>query len=436
MEFTRKRYDSLNEIVFSATHESGLKVILIKKEGFKKNYATFSTKYGSVNTQFVVPGENEVTHVTPGIAHFLEHKVFEQPDGSNAFNDFSKYGANANAFTSFGVTNYLFSCTDYFFENLEILLNFVQTPYFTEENVEKEKGIIAQEIKMYEDDAEQTCMYNCLEAMYEKHPVRINIAGGVEDIMKTTPELLYKCYKTFYHPSNMALICVGNIDEDKLWECVEKNIKPVPSQEKITQVFPTEGKNVYKSRIEAEFDIPTPMFMIGFKDNSTGGCSEEILKREVLTTCLLRTLFGRSSSFYEKLYEEGIINKTFSAFYEYEESCGYAAFFGESEKIDELKVRIFETVSEAKNKGIDKESFERAKKVLCGQFMAVLDKVESLGNEFMMAYHKGVNLFDYADVCKSLTLEDAQKRIDELFNESQCAVSVVMPKKGNGMNNE
>ena len=197
MEFTKTYYDTLNETVYSATHKSGLQVILIKKPGFKKSYATFSTKYGSINTEFVVPGEDETTKVIPGIAHFLEHKVFEQPDGSNAFNDFSKYGANANAFTSFGVTNYLFSCTDYFYENLEILLNFVQTPYFTEENVEKEKGIIAQEIRMYEDDAEQTCMYNCLEAMYENHPVRINIAGKVEDIMKTTPELLYKCYNNF-----------------------------------------------------------------------------------------------------------------------------------------------------------------------------------------------------------------------------------------------
>ena len=246
MEFTKTHYDTLGETVYSATHKSGLRVILIKKEGFKKSYATFSTKYGSINTQFVVPGENEVTSVIDGIAHFLEHKVFEQPDGTNAFNDFSKYGANANAFTSFGVTNYLYSCTDHFYENLEILLNFVQTPYFTEENVEKEKGIIAQEIRMYEDDAEQTCMYNCLEAMYENHPIRINIAGTVDEIMKTTPELLYKCYNTFYHPSNMALICVGDLDENKIGEYVEKCIKHDSPHGEITQVFPEERKEISK----------------------------------------------------------------------------------------------------------------------------------------------------------------------------------------------
>lgn len=431
MNFTKTHYDTLNETVYSATHKSGLKVILIKKPGFKKSYATFSTKYGSINTEFVVPGETDITKVIDGVAHFLEHKVFEQPDGSNAFNEFSKYGANANAFTSFGVTNYLFSCTDYFYENLEILLNFVQTPYFTEENVEKEKGIIAQEIRMYEDDAEQTCMYNCLEAMYEKHPVRVNIAGSVDEIMKTTPQLLYKCYNTFYHPSNMALICVGDLDENDIMNMVEKCIKTDTPHGEITQVFPEENKKAYKRRIEAKFDIPVPMFMIGFKDPETGGTSEEMLKREILTNCILRVLFGKSSTFYKKLYDKGVINKTFSAFYEYEDSCGYAAFFGESEKTDELEKEIFLTLDDAKKNGIDKGAFDRTKKVLLGQFMSVLDSVEGFGNEYMFAYHRGVNLFDYARICESLTVEEGLNRLEEIFKEEQCSISLVLPKKNN-----
>ncbi len=432
MTFTKTHYDTLDETILTATHKSGLKVILIKKPGFKKSYATFSTKYGSINTEFVVPGENETTRVIDGIAHFLEHKVFEQPDGTNAFNDFSKYGASANAFTSFGVTNYLFSCTEYFYENLEILLNFVQTPYFTEENVEKEKGIIAQEIRMYEDDAEQTCMYNCLEAMYEKHPVRVNIAGSVEEIMKTTPKLLYKCYNTFYHPSNMALICVGDLDENKIFSYVEKCIKTQEPHGKITQVFPKESTKAFKRRIEAEFDIPVPMFMIGFKDPSVGGTSDEMLRRETLTNCILRVLFGASSPFFKKLYDSGVINGTFSSFYEYEDSCGYAAFFGESEKIEELEKEISETIQKALRDGIDEESFERAKKVLCGQFMSMLDSVTNLGNDYMFAYHRGINLFDYASICESLTLDMVKARIEELFSEEQCSTSIVLPKKKNG----
>lgn len=425
MTFTKLHYDSLNETVYSATHNSGLKVILIKKEGFKKSYATFSTKYGSINTEFVVPGESEKTVAIDGVAHFLEHKVFEQPDGSNAFNDFSKYGANANAFTSFGVTNYLFSSTDYFYENLEILLNFVQTPYFTEENVEKEKGIIAQEIKMYEDDPEQKCMYNCLEAMYKNHPVRKNIAGSVEEIMKTTPELLHKCYNTFYHPSNMALICVGDLDENKIWEKVQKCIKKNSYNGKITQVFPEEPKKVNKSYIEASFDIPTPMCMIGFKDNKTGGSGSQMLRRDILTNAVLETLFGKSSSFYKRLYDKGVINKTFSTFYEYEDSCAYAAFFGETEKYECLNDEIFAEIEKVKEKGIDEDSFERAKKVLCGQFLKTLDSVESFGNDYMFSYHRGINIFDYVAVCKKLRAQDGLERIEELFNKEQCALSVV-----------
>ena len=429
MDFVKTYYDTLNETVYSATHKSGLRVILIKKEGFKKSYATFSTKYGSINTQFVVPGESEVTKVIDGIAHFLEHKVFEQPDGSNAFNDFSKYGASANAFTSFGVTNYLYSCTENFYENLEILLNFVQTPYFTEENVEKEKGIIAQEIKMYEDDAEQACMYNCLEAMYENHPVRINIAGTVDEIMKTTPELLYKCYNTFYHPSNMALICVGDLDENKIGEYVEKCIKHDTPHGEIKQVFPKEKKSVFKERIEAEFDIPMPMYMIGYKDVKTGGTSDELLKREILTNCILRVIFGQSSKFYKDLYDKGIINATFSAFYEYEDSCAHAIFSGESEHIETIAEEIEKAIEKAKEEGLDKEAFERTKRVYCGQFLDILDHIESFGNEYMMSYHKGVNLFDYPRICEEITIDDAMERLGEIFVKSQRAISVVNPKK-------
>ena len=188
---------------------------------------------------------------------------------------------------------------------LEILLGFVQTPYFTEENVEKEKGIIAQEIRMYDDDADQVCYYNCLKAMYKNHPVRTEIAGSVEEIMKTTPELLYKCYKTFYHPSNMALICVGDLDEQRIAELVDKHIKTEKTQGSIVQVFPDEPRTVNKKYAEAHFDIPMPMFMLGFKDKEVGGSGADMLKREILTSCILRVLFGKSSPFYRRLYDSG-----------------------------------------------------------------------------------------------------------------------------------
>ncbi len=429
MNFVEEYNSELKETIFRAKHKSGLSVILIKKPGFKKSYATFSTKYGSINTEFVVPGESESTKVIDGIAHFLEHKVFEQPDGTNAFNQFSLYGANANAFTSFGVTNYLFSATDYFYENLEILLNFVQTPYFTEENVEKEKGIIAQEIKMYEDDAEQSLYYNCLDGMYYNHPVKTKIAGSVEEIMKTTPELLYKCYNTFYHPSNMAVICVGDLDEKKLGEIIDNCIDKEAQSGKITQIFPTEKKGSKEKRVETHFDIPMPMFMLGFKDSDEAINGEELLKRDILTSALLRTLFGKSSKFFTRLYEKGIINKSFSAFYEYEDSCGYAAFSGDCQSPDEVAENIFLEIENTIKTGINKDDFNRAKKVLLGNFISMLDSTESLGNEYMFAFHRGIDLFEYPRICREITIEEAEKRLKQLFTKENSTLSVVLPKK-------
>lgn len=429
MNFVKMYDKNLGETVLRGTHQSGMPVTIIQKTGFSKSYATFSTKYGSINTVFQAPGENAPTEVIDGVAHFLEHKVFEQPDGTNAFNEFSKYGANANAFTSFGITNYLFSCTENFYENLKILLSFVQKPYFTEENVEKEKGIIAQEIRMYDDDADQTCFYNCLEAMYQKHPVKTKIAGSVEEIMKTTPNLLYRCYNTFYHPSNMAVVCVGDIDAQRVGEIVEECISPEKSKGSIVQVFPKEPEAVAKKRAEAYFDIPRPMFMLGFKDIHTGGNGKELLMRDILTNAVLATLFGSSSPFYKELYEKGIINKSFSAFYEYEESCAYAAFTGETNEVDKLIEKIYETIEYALETGIDERVFLRMKKVMLGRFLSVLDNIESFGNEYVFALHRGIDLLEYPSVLKDATVDAANTRLRELFNKERSSVSVVLPKK-------
>lgn len=429
MNFEKIYDNTLGETYFRGTHESGLHVIVIQKTGFSKSYATFSTKYGSINTVFQAPGEDTPTEVIDGIAHFLEHKVFEQPDGTNAFNEFSEYGANANAFTSFGVTNYLFSCTENFYENLKILLGFVQTPYFTAENVEKEKGIIAQEIRMYEDDADQTVFYNCLEAMYHIHPVRKNIAGSVEEIMKTTPELLRRCYDTFYHPSNMAVVCVGDIDCARVGEAVEECVSTQKRTGEIVQVFPNEPDSVAQKRVQAYFDVPQPMFMLGFKDICTGGSGEELLMRDILTNAALLSVFGESSPFYKKMYESGAINKSFAAFYEYEQSCAYAAFSGEAQNPDKLAEEITNAAVAAAERGIDPQAFERAKKVMLGSFLAMLDNVERFGNEYVFAYHRGIDLLEYPRLLKNATVNEANARMRELFKEERSSLSVVLPKK-------
>ena len=233
------------ESVFYKKHESGLNIYIMPRSGYSSSYAIFGTKYGSVDSEFVVPGEESVTKVPDGIAHYLEHKMFDQPDGNNVFDKFSKFGGEANAFTSFNMTAYLFSCTENFEENLETLMDYVQSPYFTKESVEKEQGIIGQEIRMYDDNAPWRVFFNFLGLLYQNNPVKLDIAGTVESIAEIDYELLYKCYNTFYNLSNMTLFVTGDFDTEKTLAIIEKNIKNnVPFSEEIKRIYPDEPKAV------------------------------------------------------------------------------------------------------------------------------------------------------------------------------------------------
>ncbi len=424
MKFTKK-YDSLlKDCIYEGEHKSGLKVIILQKNTAKK-YATFSTCYGSINTEFVVPGETEVTKVIDGVAHFLEHKVFEQPDGTNAFSLFK--GADVNAFTSFGVTNYLFSCTDYFYENFRQLLSYVQTPYFTEENVEKEKGIIAQEVRMYDDDPGQVCFYNCLKGLYKNHPVRTEIAGSVEEVMKTTPELLYKCYNTFYHPSNMAVICVGDIDPEKVGDIVDELITKDKPEGEIRQVFPSEPDEIVSPETEARFEIAMPRFSLGFKDIETGG---DMLRRDIVTSALLKVLVGGSSPLFERLYGQGLINWSFGGYYEYERSFAFAEIGGESNDPKAVADAVQEEIARVKREGIDPEAWRRAMNVLYGRYIRLMGgDVEDIGNEYMFSFHRGVDLTSYPDVWKTVTIEDGMERLNSLFVPERSSLSIIYPKE-------
>lgn len=214
-------YPHLQETLYTEKMPGGLQVFILPKAGFKKTYATFTTRYGSVDNHFQVEGREEI-RVPDGIAHFLEHKMFEEPTG-DIFSNFANKGASANAFTSFDRTTYLFTATEHIEDNLTTLIDFVQHPYFTDENVEKEKGIIGQEIQMYRDNPDWRSYYGLIEAMYSKHPIRIDIAGTVESISKITKGTLYECYNTFYHPSNMILFVVGGINPESIMELIRSN---------------------------------------------------------------------------------------------------------------------------------------------------------------------------------------------------------------------
>ena len=329
----------LKEEVYYEKLENGLDVYFMPKKGFTKKYAVLATNYGSNELEFIPIGEDKKIRVNEGIAHFLEHKMFEQPDGKNAFDLFSKYGASANAFTNFTMTAYLFSCTENFYECLGHLIDYVQTPYFTDENVEKEKGIIEQEIKMYNDDPDWNVYFNCLKAMYVNYPVRVDIAGTVESIYKINKEELYKCYNTFYNPGNMALFVVGDLDKNKVMDVVKKvNHYDVEKLDhKIEKFYPKEPDYVNEKEVIAKFPISIPMFNIAFKDNNVGISGRELMKKEVITEILIDMIFKRGTALYEDLYMQGLINENFGSGFSSQVDYGFTIIGGDSKNPKEVK---------------------------------------------------------------------------------------------------
>ncbi|MDB2838075.1 peptidase M16 [Clostridioides difficile] len=422
--------DILKEEVYYEKLQNGLDVYFMPKRGFMKKYAILATNYGSNDLEFVPIGEDKKIRVNEGIAHFLEHKMFEQPDGGDAFDKFSKLGVNANAFTNFTMTAYLFSATENFYESLEHLIDYVQTPYFTDENVEKEKGIIAQEIKMYNNDPDWNVYFNCLKAMYINYPARIDIAGTVDSIYKITKEELYKCYNTFYNPGNMALFVVGDLDVEKVIDVTKKsnNYKVDKLSKSIERFYPEEPEGVKEKEVIEKFPISMPMFNIGFKDSNVGLKGKELLRKEIVTDILVGMLFKKGSKLYEDLYMQGLINENFGAGFSSQVDYAFSIIAGDSKEPKKVKEIILDYIEKSKKEGLSKEEFERTKKKKIGSFIKCFDSINFIGNSFISYVFKDINLLDYLDIIKDVTFEEVEERLKEHFKEEYCVISIVEPK--------
>ena len=428
MNFKTFENSILNEKILSGVHESGLKIYIIPKKGFSKYYAIYGTDYGSCDTEFTAGGESVKTYLPDGIAHFLEHKLFEEDDGKNAFDRFAVTGANANAYTSFDITAYLFSCTDKFYENLEILLDFVNHPYFTDENVAKEQGIIGQEIKMYDDEPSWRVFFNMLGAMFHNNPVKIDIAGTVESIAKITPELLYKCTDNFYHPSNMSLVMVGDIDVEKAINLVDKYVNKTTDGGLIRYTKDEPFERV-KEFTEQTLSVSMPIFMIGFKENEKYTDGNELSKRRIMTQLLLEIYFGQSSDFYMNLYDKGLINTSFSKETELEKTYGFTAFSGESKSPDEVYSSVKEYIEKCKKEEISEDALLRAKRVLIGKNLKAYNSVEKIGNAFIKTFFNGENPLLYNEITENITKEELKERFLSHFDTKNCVLSVVKPQE-------
>ena len=413
----------IGEGYVKAELSSGLKIFILEKPQYNSAYAIFGTKYGSIDTAFSVNGEE--TKVPEGIAHFLEHKLFESEDG-DAFSKYAQTGAYANAFTSFDKTCYIFSCSDKFYDNLKILLSFVQSPYFTKETVEKEQGIIGQEIRMYDDSPAWRVMFNMLGGMYHNHPVKIDIAGTVESIAQIDHNLLYKCYNTFYNPANMFICIAGNVDAEKVLKQIKEGILPSDRVE-ITRIKDDEPEDVVKPYIEQKLAVAQPMFCFGYKENADG---ERNIKDKICTALLLDILVGDASPLYKELVNEGLINDEFS--YEYFTGDGYSAviFEGESDNPEAVAEKIKCEITRLKDEGIDKKLFSAMRCAMYGNAIRMFNSVESIAMQMVDCAMNDSGLFDEIKYLRSVTVEDVYKRLSLLDND-KTVLSVINPKEGN-----
>lgn len=428
---TRHYFDEqLHEGLLWARLDNGLSVFVMEKPGYSSKYAIFATHYGSNDSHFVLPGTDKRLEVPDGIAHFLEHKMFEEPEGS-VFERFAELGASVNAYTNYFMTAYLFHTTENFVEAVEALLDFVQQPYFTDENVEKEKGIIEQEILMYLDHPSWRVQNNLLKGLYHYHPVRIDIAGTVDSIRRITKEMLYDCYNTFYHPSNMALFVIGDVNGSEVIELVTRNQdrKKYDSQPDIQRLYPEEPASVRQTVTVEELPVAVPLLALGFKETAGFPAGKELLKQEISTNILCHLVFGKSSRLYQELYESGLITEDFGASYSARPDYGYTIMGCPTPDPQSLYQALLSGIAAVQEQGISQEALERIKKKFIGLYAASFDNLGLIANRHLAYFFKGIDFFQYPDVLNEITVDDVNNRLQSHFALQNHAVSMILPVK-------
>ncbi|MBE6819032.1 MAG: insulinase family protein [Ruminococcaceae bacterium] len=421
MKIQKIENKTIGETYYSAEHPSGLKILVLPKKDYQTNYALFGTKFGSADSCFVTAAGETIT-LPDGTAHFLEHKLFESEE-KDAFEKFALTGARANAYTSFDRTCYLFSCSQNFYENLESLIDFVSEPYFTAQTIQKEQGIIGQEIKMYRDNPSWQAMMGLLGALYHHCAVNTDIAGSVESIARITAPTLYAAYEGFYVPSNMVLCVCGDVDVQRVIDICDAHIR-FADRQAAKAAPPEEPSEVKETKVRREMSVSIPVFAFGYKEECTGIKS---LKERVETVVLNQILIGTMSPLYEQLLQEGLIGEDFSSEY----FCGrnYAAvlFEGTGEHGEEIKQRFEQEVARVRREGIDRELLDCVIKELYGTMIKGFNSVEDIASELMESEIGGYGLFDEWELYQSLTPEDIKKCLETKYDTSRAAIALIVP---------
>lgn len=426
----KTEYEQINETLYHEVLPNGLTVYLLPKNDYHKTYGLFSTNYGSIDNEFIPYGEKEKVKVPDGIAHFLEHKLFEKEDG-DVFQLFGQQGASANAFTSFTKTSYLFSTTDQVEKNLTTLIDFVQAPYFTEETVNKEKGIIGQEIQMYEDDPNWRMFFGILNNLYPAHPLHIDIAGTVESIDKITAQDLYTCYRTFYQPSNMVLFVVGKMEPEKLMKLIRENqeAKNFPPKQEIVRYFPENTKEIIKqSALEAA--ITRNKFVLGIKGLDTlPQEGTELLRYKTAINLLFQMILGNTSRNYLAMYNQGIIDDSFGFEFSLDREFHFADFSGDTDEPEKAAEKIKEIIlGFADDPEVSEMNLDLLKKKMLGQYFQSLNSIEYIANQFTQSLFGDRTLFDLPEIIDSIQMKDVLAAGEAFISEEAFSEFYMRPK--------
>lgn len=420
-----KGYDLIREQVYSEKLENGLSIFVIQKHGYNKSFAFFATDYGGADRRFKLTGSWIDTPM--GVAHFLEHKMFDTEDG-NALTNLSANGASPNAFTSSDITAYHFESTEKFEENLEILLSFVSVPYFTPESVQKEQGIIGQEIRMTEDEPDYAVYYGLMKSLYQHNPLRDSVAGTVESISQITSDTLYNCHNVFYNPSNMVLCVAGDVDPEKI-VAIARKVLPKDAGEVPQRDYGLPEKLIPEmQRAEQVMEVSIPIFLVGSKV-SPAEDGRDYLKQELIGALALEILAGHSSPLYLRLYKEGLINSSFSTAYEASAGAAYVMAGGESTDPDKVFEAYKNEAQLLAEKGPDLTLFNRLKKAMTGRQIRSLNSMDSICYNHARGYFRGYDAYEAPEILNSITPEDVAAFFKNNMTPDKMAISIVKPRQ-------
>ena len=421
---TRIDYPELDEILCTQTLPNGLTVCVVPRKGFTKSLAYFVTDYGSVHTEYSLNGEK--IQAPAGVAHYLEHKMFDLPGNRDVSAEFAAMGALTNAFTSYDMTAYYFSCTEHFEECLRLLLEFVSTPYFTEESVEKERGIIDQEIGMNEDAPDSVVFENLVRAMYENHPIRVPILGTSETIREITPEVLYSCHRAFYAPGNMLLCVVGDVDPEAVVRIAEEQLgsEKLPVGEKWKNW--TESMTCPRAEVTAKMEVAMPMFNLAFKCEPLG-TGDAAIREEMVADLAAEALFGESSELYLKMYEEGLIDSSFGGGFETIDGCAMLLCSGDSEDAYAVREAILSQMEKLSREGLAEADFLRMKRSALGRRIRGLDSFDATCFRVCAYHFSNFDYFRFPEIYRQITADEIVAFLTRVVKRERCCLSVIEP---------